>query len=152
MAEQGDETTSVVKQMISRSFASGNASTWAWLHLRQGHLLEKGGNSTLVEDIVAVDPRFPPKERRIQSELREELNIHDYVEDDEFQWHGRLIPPGVFNPSSKGMLFRPGHRYWAWNVGHTSQLRNEDECFIFFEKNGIYFRRRDKGLLFHLPS
>jgi hypothetical protein len=84
MAEQGDETTSVVKQMISRSFASSNASTWAWLHLQQGHLLKKGCNSTLVEDIVAVDPQFSCKERRIQSELREELNIHDYVEDDEF--------------------------------------------------------------------
>jgi hypothetical protein len=122
------------------------------LHLRQVHLLKKGGNSTLVEDIVAVDPQFSRKERRIQLELREEPNIHDYVEDDEFQWHGRLIPPGVFNPSSQGRLFRPGHPYWTWNMGHTPQLRDEDECFIFFEKNGIYFRGRDKGLLLHLPS
>lgn len=152
MAEQGDETVSVVKQMISRSFASGNASTWAWLHLRQGHLLKKGGNSTLFEDIVAVDPQFPHKERRIQSELREELDIHDYVEDDEFQWHGRLIPPGVFDPSGQGRLFRPGHPYWSWNVGRTPQLKDEAECFIFFEKNGIYFRGRDKRLLLHLPS
>ena len=152
MVEQGDETTSVVKQMISRSFASGNASTWAWLHLQQVHLLKKGGNSTLVEDIVAVDPQFSRKERRIKLELREELNIHDYVEDDEFQWHGRLVPPGVFNPSSQGRLFRPGHPYWTWPVGRTPQLKDEDECFIFFEKNGIYFRGRDKGLLLHLPS
>ena len=60
-AEQGDETTSVVKQMIRRSFASGNASTWAWLHLRQGHTLKKGGNSTLVKDLVAVGSKFPAK-------------------------------------------------------------------------------------------
>ena len=151
-AEQGDETTSVVKQMIRRSFAPGNASTWAWLHLRQGHTLKKGSNSTLVKDLVAMDSKFPCKERRIRSELREELKIHDYVEDDQFQWHGRLIPPGVFNPSSKGMLFRPRHPYWAWNVGRTPQLRDEDQCVIFFEKNGIYFRGRDNRLLLHLPS
>ena len=152
MAEHGDETTSVVKQMIRRSFASGNASTWAWLHLRQGHPLKKGGNSTLFNDIVAVDPQFPRKERCIQLELREELNIHDYVEDDEFQWHGRLIPPGVFKSSYRGTLFRPGHSNWAWNVGRRAQLRDEEECFIFFEKDGIYFRGRDKGLLLRLPS
>ena len=151
-AEQGDETTSGVKQMIRRSFASGDASTWAWLHLRQGHTLKKGGNSTLVKDLVAMYSKFPCKERHIRSELREELKIHDYVEDDQFQWHGRLIPPGVFNPSSKGMLFRPRHPYWAWNVRRTPQLRDEDQCVIFFEKNGIYFRGRDNRLLLHLPS
>jgi hypothetical protein len=65
---------------------------------------------------------------------------------------GALYRPEVFNPSGQGRLFRPGHPYWTWNVGHTPQLRDEDECFIFFEKDGIYFRGRGKGLLLHLPS
>jgi len=73
------------------------------------------------------------------------------VEDDKFQWRGYLVPPEIFNPSGKGMLFRPGHSYWSWNVWRTPQLRDEDECFIF-DMNGIYFRGRDKGLLLHLSS
>ena len=151
MAEQGDITTSVVKQMISCSYASGNASTWAWLHLQQGHPLKKGSNSTLVEDIIAVDPQFPLKEQRIKLELRKELNIHNYVKDDEFQWNERLIPPGVFNGFYRGWLFRPGNRYWKWNIGRITLLKNKGECFILFEKDGIYFRGRDKELLLHLP-
>ena len=80
------------------------------------------GNSSLVEGIVAVIPQLPRKERRIQSELREELNIHDYVEEDESKWHGRRIPPGVFKPSGKDILFRPGRSCWSVNVWRTSKL------------------------------
>jgi hypothetical protein len=37
-------------------------------------------------------------------------------------------------------------------VRRRAQLRNEEKCFIFFEKNGIYFHERDKGLLLRLSS
>jgi hypothetical protein len=85
MTEQVDETTSVVKQMISRSFASGNAVRGHGCICDRVIHSTKGGNSTLVEGIVAVNSQFPHKERRVQSELREEFDMHDYVEDDEFQ-------------------------------------------------------------------
>ena len=47
--------------------------------------LKKGSNVDLIENIKSVDPEFPRKERCVCLELREKLNIHDYVEEDEFQ-------------------------------------------------------------------
>ena len=37
-------------------------------------------------------------------------------------------------------------------VRRTPRLRDEDKCFIFFEKKGTCFRGRDQVLLLHLPS
>jgi hypothetical protein len=40
---EDDKTIEAVKELIGASYLSGNASTWAWLHLRFPQRLEKGG-------------------------------------------------------------------------------------------------------------
>ena len=79
----------------------------------------KASNSTLVVNIIAVDSQFSHEERHTQSELREQLNTLDYIEDDEFQWYGRIVPLEVFS------LCRPGHSYWALCVGRTLQFKDQ---------------------------
>ena len=44
--------------MIDVSYRSGNASTWAWLHLRFPKELSKGGNIVLAGAIDQLDPDF----------------------------------------------------------------------------------------------
>ncbi|RYP70808.1 hypothetical protein DL771_005183 [Monosporascus sp. 5C6A] len=41
---------------------------------------------------------------------------------------------------------------WKWDVGEIAELKDEEECFIFFYRDGICFRRRDESLLLHLPA
>ena len=50
-----------VEDTVIRSYKSGNAITWAWLHLRLWRAL-KVGNSLLWNDIFSMDPDFKQKD------------------------------------------------------------------------------------------
>jgi hypothetical protein len=81
-----------VMEMIRDDYQSQNGSTWMWLHLQRTHLLGRRGNGVLLEKILDLDPDFACKEKRICMKLRKELGIVDYVEEEEFSWHGRRLP------------------------------------------------------------
>ncbi|KAF2192815.1 hypothetical protein K469DRAFT_694853 [Zopfia rhizophila CBS 207.26] len=85
----------IVMEIIRDDYQSQNGSTWMWLHLQRTHLLGRRGNGVLLKKILDVDPDFASKEKRICMKLRMELKIVDYVEDEEFSWHGRRLPPSV---------------------------------------------------------
>jgi hypothetical protein len=53
---EDDKTIEAMKELIGDSYLSGNASTWAWLHLRFPQKLGKGGNTVLVDAITQLDP------------------------------------------------------------------------------------------------
>ena len=85
---------SVVMEIIRDDYQSQNGCTWMWLHLQRTHLLDRRGNIVLLKKILDDDPNFGCKEKRICMKLRQELGIVNYVEDEEFSWHGRRLPPG----------------------------------------------------------
>lgn len=61
-----------VEDMISGSYKSGNAITWAWLHMRLWRPL-KVGNSLLWNDIFSMDPDFEQKDMITWLILRKKL-------------------------------------------------------------------------------
>ncbi|PGH16888.1 hypothetical protein AJ80_05032 [Polytolypa hystricis UAMH7299] len=159
---EDDKTIETVKELISVSCLSGNASTWAWLHLRFPQQLRKGGNTVLVDAITQLDPDFVrKKEWLVRLKMRKQLGIKEFVNDEEFQFHGRLIPPGVFRARtskfSRPLLFKPGEATSPYPLCGSPnhplmKLKDNEECFIFFDKDGINFRARDGKLLHHLPA
>ena len=155
-----DETIEAVKELIGASYLSGNASTWAWLHLRFPQKLEKGGNTVLVDAITQLDPDFVrKKEWLMRLKMRKQLGIKEFVNDEQFQFHGRLIPPGLFitrtSKISGPLLFKPGEATSPYplcaSTDHPLMKLKDDGCFVFFDKDGINFRARDGKLLHCLP-
>jgi hypothetical protein len=72
---EDDKTIEAVKELIGASYLSGNASTWAWLHLRLPQHLEKGGNTVLVDAITQLDPDFVrKKEWLMRLKMRKQLS------------------------------------------------------------------------------
>ena len=75
-----DKTIEAVKELISASYLSGNASTWAWLHLGFRQKLGKGGNTALVDAITQLDPDFVrKKEWLMRLKMRKQLGIKEFV-------------------------------------------------------------------------
>ena len=107
-----DKTIEAVKELIGASYLSSNASTWAWLHLRFPQKLEKGDNTVLVDAITQLDPDFVRKEWLMRLKMGKQLGIKEFVDDEQFQFHGRLIPPGLFitrtSKISGPLLFKLG--------------------------------------------
>ncbi len=155
------KTIEAVKELIGASYLSGNASTWAWLHLRCPKKLEKGGNTVLVDAITQLDPDVVrKKEWLMRLKMRKQLGIRELVNDEEFQFHGRLIPPGFFsNRTSKfsgPLLFKPGEATSPYPLCASTdhpllKLKDDEECFVFFDKDEINFRARDGRMLHPLP-
>jgi len=158
---EDDKTIEAVKELIGASYLSGNASTWAWLHLRFPPKLEKGSNTVLVDAITQLDPDIVrKKEWLMRLKMRKQLGIKEFVNDEEFQFHGRLIPPGLFrtrkSKSSGTLLFKPGEASSPYALCASTdhplmKLKDDEECFIFFDKDGLNFRARDGKLLHPSP-
>jgi len=73
---EDDKTTEAVKELICASYLSGNASTWAWLHLRFPQKLGKGGNTFLVDAITQLDLDFVRKKEWLMLlKMRKQLGI-----------------------------------------------------------------------------
>ncbi|KAI9775851.1 MAG: hypothetical protein M1839_000725 [Geoglossum umbratile] len=92
--------------------------------------------------------------------MRSQLGIKEFVNDEEFQFHGRLIPPGLFSTKtsklSGPLLFKPGKATRPYPLGVSAdyplmKMQDDEECFIFFDRDGINFRAGDGKLLHHLP-
>jgi hypothetical protein len=82
------------------------------------------------------------------------------VNDEEFQFHGRLISPGLFSTRtsklSGPLLFKSGEASSLYLLRASTdhplmKLKDDEECFVFFDQDGINFRARDGKLLHHLP-
>jgi hypothetical protein len=78
------------------------------------------------------------------------------MNDEEFQYHGRLIPPGFFSTwTSKfpgPLLFKPGEASSPYPLCASTdhpliKLKDDEGCFVFFDKDSINFRARDGKLL-----
>ena len=158
---EDDKTIEAVKELIGASYLSGNASTWAWLHLRFPQKLRKGGNTVLVDAITQLDPDIvQKKEWLMRLKMRKQLGIKEFVNDEDFQYHGRLIPPGFFSTwtskSSGPLLFKPGEASSPYPLCASTdhplmKLKDDEGCFVFFDKDGINIRARDRKLLHSLP-
>jgi len=158
---EDDKTIEAVKELIGASYLSGNASTWAWLHLRFPQKLRKGGNTVLVDAITQLDPDIAQKkEWLMRLKMRKQLGIKEFVDDEDFQYHGRLIPPGFFSTwtskSSGPLLFKPGEASSPYPLCASTdhplmKLKDDEGCFVFFDKDGINIRARDRKLLHSLP-
>ena len=95
---EDDKTVKAVKYMIGACYLSGNVSTWAWLHLRFPQKLRKGGNKALVDAITQLDPDIVYKKGWLMRlNIQKQLGIKAFMNEEDFQYHGRLIPPGLFS-------------------------------------------------------
>jgi len=114
------------------------------------NMLASFGNHRLKNAVMALDPEFEKKHIRICLDLRKELRIVDYVEDVDFCWHGRVIPPGSIDEKGRITLQRPGFYRPVYFVSNCA-LNGTTDTFIFMEKNGCHFRAENAHLLWHLP-
>ena len=110
---EDNKTTEAIKELISASYLEGNASTWAWLHLRLPQQLRKGGNSVLVDAITQLDSEIVKKKEWLtRIKMRKHLGIKDFVDDEDFRYHGRLIPTRYLSTETysnrRPKLFKPG--------------------------------------------
>jgi hypothetical protein len=100
----------------------------------------------LLEKILDLDPDFTCKEKRIYIKLRKELGIVDYVEEEEFSWHGRYLPPGLITARRLRLPWPNNRRSSLWFL-NTDKLKDESGCFIYFNKDGVDFRGANGVLL-----
>jgi hypothetical protein len=139
-----------VKDVIRCSYLAGNAGTWAWLHVQGVQCLSALGNHHLLGEVEAIDPDFRQQSRIIRLELRKELEISGYVEDCDFGWHGRAIPPGAFD---SGKLVLPRlEGFEPTSFGRNESLENAENVFIFFGEKEIVFRVEDDEILHRMPQ
>lgn len=158
---EDNKTTEAIKELISASYLDGNASTWAWLHLRFPQQLRKGGNSVLVDAITQLDSEIVKKKEWLtRLKMRKHLGIKDFVDDEDFRYHGRLIPTRYLSTGTysnrRPKLFKPGENKMPYNLGFSTyqqlvKVKDGEGCFIFFDENAINFRARDGNLLHSLP-
>lgn len=102
------QTRSTVKAMMKDSLATKNGGAWPCMHLSEHHSLCKYYNQTLLQDILALDPQSRRNEGLLRSELRRELRIKNHTQNEDFQWHGKLIPSAVFDYSFWELRSGPG--------------------------------------------
>lgn len=122
---EDNKTFKAIRELISASYINGNASTWAWLHLRYPQQLRKGGNSVLVDAITQLDSEIvKKKEWLMRLKMRKHLGIKDFVDDEDFRYHGRLIPTRYLSngtDTNRGLrLFEPGENKMLYHPGSST--------------------------------
>ncbi len=114
-----------------------------------------------MDAITQLDPDFvQKKEWLMRLKMQKQFGIKEFVNDEEFWFHRRLIPPGLFSTRtsklSGPLLFKPGEATSLYPLCASTdhplmKLKDDEECLVFFDKDGINFRARDGKLLHHLP-
>lgn len=108
-----------------------------------------------------LDPDFVRKKSGLcVSKCESNFGIKEYVNDEEFQVHGRLIAPELFctktSKLSEPLLFKPGEATDPYPLCARTDhllmmLKDDEERFLSPDKDGISFCARDGKLLHHLP-
>ena len=85
--------------------------------------------------------------------MRNQLEIKDFVNDEDFQWHRRLVPPGFLSSKTaktqSPYLFKPGEKKgYCYSKGKATNdplmnLENVEGCLPICDDDGINFRARD---------
>ena len=83
--------------------------------------------------------------------LRKDLRIVDYIDDFNFSWHGRLVPPGSITSKGRISLRRPNFTQ-AVEIDSYGTLNETTEGFVFVESDGFNFRERTGDRLWFLPK
>lgn len=125
------------------------------------HFISKDQTKTVLAGAIdQLDPDMIQKKQWLtRLKMRNQLGIKDFVNDEYFQWHGRLIPPGLLSSKTAKTQgpysFKPGEKkgyYYSISKATNDPLINlkkVEECFFSCDDR-INFRARDGKLLHHL--